>query len=155
MVKIRRKKRGVTQTLQHLPSLRKTAIRMFEEGKITGERKQYIDSHIEEWVTDSKHTLFSLGVHISIAFVRFTILPFPLMGSTLRGLWTTGCRIYYTLKRDLHKKHIHSFTVLFVSLIPFLGYFAYTIPLKKECEYLAYLYAEHISYHLYDKPLEV
>lgn len=128
---------------------------MSEEGKISTERKVYINSHLEEWVADSKYILLNLGVHIGMGFVRFTVIPLPLpIGSTLRVLWVMGNRMYCNLRWDMHRKRIHSFSVLFFAAIPFLGYFAYTIPLKKKSEYLTYLYAQHISYRLYNKTLE-
>ena len=155
MTKKHHKKEKVMQSLQHVPSLRETASRMLSEGKISSEKKEYIDSNIEEWVASSKYVLLNLGVHIGMGFVRFTALPFPLpIGSTLRVLWVIGCRMYCNIKWDMHKKRVHSLLVLAFSAIPFLGYFAYTIPLKKKSEYLAYLYAEHVSYMLYDKTVE-
>ncbi len=90
-----------------------------------------------------------------MALIRFTAIPLPLpVGSTLRVLWVMGNRMYCNLKWDMPKKRIHSLAVLFFAAIPFLGYFAYTIPLKNKSEYLTYLYAQHISYMLYNKTLE-
>ena len=149
------KTKRIIQDLQHVPSLRQTAERMLAEGRISKTRKDHIDSNLEEWVNDSKYILLNLGVHIGLGFVRFTALPFPLpIGSTLRGLWVMGNRMYCNLKWDMHKKKIHSLIVLFFAIIPFLGYFAYTIPLKKKSEYLTYLYGQHISYMMYDRTLE-
>ena len=153
--KTKKSKKKVIQSLQHLPSLRETLARMTAEGKIRKEKEEYIDSNLEEWVADSKYILLNLGIHIGIGFVRFTAMPFPLpIGSTLRALWVMANRMYCNLRLDWHRKKIHSLPVLFFALIPFLGYFAYTIPLKKKSEYLTYLYAQHISYMLYDVTME-
>lgn len=137
-----------------MPSLRKTLARMFVDGKISAKKRDHIEKYLEEWVADSKYILFNLGVHIGIGFVRFTALPVPLLGSISRFLWVLGNRVWFFLKGETRHKEIHTLLVLFFSFIPFLGYFAYTIPLKKKSEYLAYLYAEHISYMLYNKTFE-
>ena len=128
---------------------------MLAESKISQERERYINSHLEEWVADSKYILLNLGVHLAMGFFRFTALPFPLpIGSTVRPIWVMANRMYCNLRLDWHRKRVHSIPVLLFSIIPFVGYFAYTIPLKKKSEYLTYLYAEHISYMLWEKTLE-
>ncbi len=148
-------KKKIIKDLQHVPSLRETLARMVAEGRIDKAKEEYINSCLEEWVEDSKYVLLNLGIHISIGLVRFTVIPIPLpIGSIFRALWVAVNRIYYIIKRDAHKRRIHSTIVFFFAAIPFLGYFAYTIPLKERSEYLTYLYAEHISYSLYNKTLE-
>jgi len=148
-------RKKIIQNLHHIPSLQATIARMLKEGKISKEREAYISSHLEEWVADSKYVLLNLGVHIGMGFVRFTSIPLPLpIGSMMRVIWVIGNRIYCGLKRDIHKKRIHSLPVLFFAAIPFLGYFAYTIPLKRKSEYLTYLYTQHVSYMLYNKTFE-
>ncbi len=153
--KPKRSKKKIIQSLHHVPSLRETVARMSADGKISKEREDYINSHLDEWVTDSKYILLNLGVHLGMGFVRFTATPFPLpIGSTIRPLWVMGCRMYCNLRLDWHHKKVHSIAVLLFSIIPFLGYLAYTIPLRKKSEYLTYLYAEHISYMMYDVTFE-
>jgi hypothetical protein len=148
-------KRKIIDSLHHLPSLRETVERMYSDGKLNKDRQEYVNMYLEEWMADSKYILFNLGVHIGIGFIRFTALPFPVpIGTVLRPIWVAGNRIHCDLRWDMQRKKIHSLTVFFFSMIPFLGYFAYTIPLKKKSEYLAYLYAQHITYGLYNKTLE-
>ena len=154
--KPKKSKKKIIQSLHHVPSLQETIARMSAEGKLSKEREDYIHQHLEEWVADSKYILFNLAVHIVMGFFRFTALPFPLpIGSTLRPLWVMANRMYCNLRLDWHRKRVHSLFVLVFSIIPFIGYFAYTIPLRKKSEYLTYLYAEHISYMLWEKTLEV
>lgn len=148
-------KKEILRDLLHIPSLEKTITRMVTDGRLSEEREAYIKSNLKEWVEDSRYILFNLGIHISIGFVRFTVFPFPLpIGSTLRPLWVMANRMYCNLKWDMRRKAVHSILVLLFSIIPFVGYFAYTIPLKKKSEYLTYLYAQHISYLIYDSVLE-
>jgi hypothetical protein len=151
----KKSKKEIIQSLHHLPSLQETITRMSREDKLTKEKEDYIRANLEKWVVDSKYILFNLGVHIALGFVRFTFVPFPLpIGSTLRAIWVMANRMYCNIRLDWHRKRVHSLFVLGFAIIPFLGYFAYTIPLKKKSEYLTYLYAQHISYHLYDKTVE-
>lgn len=153
--KFKEKGKKIVHNLHHLPSLQKTVERMVSDGRIDKDRAEHIESNLEEWVSDSKYILLNLSVHIGMGFVRFMAIPLPLpVGSTLRVLWVIANRIYCDIKWDMRKKRIHSLLVLFFAAIPFLGYFAYTIPLKNKSEYLTYLYAQHISYMLYDRPLE-
>lgn len=148
-------KQRIIQSLHHVPSLQETIARMSAEKKIPQDKAAYINSNLKEWVSDSKYILLNLSVHIGMGFIRFSAIPLPLpIGSTLRVLWVMANRMYCNLRWDMRRKRIHSLSVLFFAAIPFLGYFAYTIPLKRKSEYLTYLYAQHISYMLYDKTLE-
>ncbi|MBL7071810.1 MAG: hypothetical protein ISS26_06550 [Candidatus Omnitrophica bacterium] len=148
-------KKRLIQELHHIPSLHETIVRMALEGRLSKEREEHVRIHLEEWVTDSKYILLNLGIHMTMGLVRFTAFPFPLpIGSTLRPIWVMANRMYCNIIWDMRRKSVHSMTVLLFSIIPFLGYFAYTIPLRKKSEYLAYLYAQHISYMFYDKNLE-
>ena len=145
----------IIKSLHHVPSLRETVARMYAEGRLNKDREEYINMYLEEWVADSKYILFNLGVHIGIGFVRFTVLPFPIpIGTILRPVWVAANRIYCNLRWDMQRKKIHSLPVFWFSMIPFVGYFAYTTPLRQKSEYLPYLYAEHISYGLYNKTIE-
>jgi len=153
--KSKKSKREAIKSLHHVPSLQETIARLSADKKINKEREDYINSHLEGWVADSKYILFNLGVHLAMGVVRFTATPFPLpIGSTIRPLWVMACRMYCNLRWDMNRKRVHSIPVLLFSIIPFLGYFAYTIPLKKKSEYLTYLYVQHIAYMMYDKTFE-
>lgn len=136
-----------------MPNLQETVARMSAEGIITKEREAHINLHLDGWVKNSRYTLLNLGTHMSIGFVRFSI-PFLPVGSVLRVLWTSGNMVFYSLARNRERREIHSFPVLLLAAVPFFGYFAYTIPLKKKNEYLAYLYSQHISYKMHGKALE-
>jgi len=152
---VKKSTKKLLDQLHHIPSLQETINRLASEGKLSRERQEYIRNHLQEWVADSKYILLNLAIHLSIGLFRFTALPFPLpIGSTLRGIWVMANRMYCNLRWDMHRKRVHSIPVLLFALIPFLGYFAYTIPLKKKSEYLAYLYAQHISYLMYDESFE-
>jgi len=151
----KKSKKKIIEHLHHIPSLQETIVRMALDGRLSKEREEHIRTHLEEWVADSKYILLNLGVHMTMGLVRFTAFPIPLpIGSTIRAIWVMGNRMYCNIVWDMRRKRVHSMVVLLFSIIPFLGYFAYTIPLKKKSEYLAYLYAQHISYMMYGKNLE-
>ena len=79
------------------------------------------------------------------AVFAYDIIPLP-VGTLSRFLWVIGNRIFFEVKRDREKIKIHSVPVLLVSLIPFVGYFAYTLPLKKYNEDFAYVFANQVTY---------
>ena len=120
--------------------------RLILDGCLSPERGSSIKENLSTTIKQSKYILFNLGAHMSIGAVfAFDIIPLP-MGTISRVLWVMGNRIYVEFKRDKEKRKIHSFPVLLVSLIPMIGYFAYTLPLKKYNEDLAYVYANQITY---------
>ncbi len=120
--------------------------RLIMDGGLSIEKGALIKAQLPTTISQSKYILFNLGVHLSLGAVfAYDIIPLP-VGSISRFLWVLGNRILFEFKRDREKKRIHSFNVLLVSLIPYVGYFAYTLPLKKYSEDLAYVYANQITY---------
>lgn len=144
----------IIKDLHHVPGLQQTSARMLSDGRITAAEEAHINSNLAAWASDSKYILFNLGAHISIGLVRFTAIPIPFMGSILRVLWVIANRLYCDIRWDMRRKKIHSLAVFAFAAIPFLGYFAYTVPLKEKSEYLTYLYIQHISYMLYNMTIE-
>ena len=100
---------------------------------------------LEETVHDSAYVLGHLGAHLGIAAIRvgFPLLP---IGSLGRSLWVLGSRLVETLRGRPERAHVHSVTVFVVALIPFVGYCAYVVALRRVSEDAAYLYLNHVSY---------
>ena len=120
--------------------------RLIMDGSLTQEKGSLIKDNLSTTINQSKYILFNLGAHMSIGAVfAYDIIPLPI-GTISRFLWVMGNRIFFEFKRDREKIKIHSLSVLLVSLIPFVGYFAYTLPLKKYNEDVAYVYANQITY---------
>ena len=120
--------------------------RLVTDGGLTPEKGALIKYNLSTTINQSKYILFNLGAHMSIGAVfAYDIIPLPL-GTISRFLWVIGNRIFFEVKRDREKSKIHSLPVLLVSLIPLVGYFAYTLPLKKYNEDVAYVYANQITY---------
>lgn len=120
--------------------------RLIADGCLSPERGSLLKENLSTTINQSKYILFNLGVHLSIGAVfAYDIIPLPL-GTISRVLWVLGNRIFFEFKRDTEKRKIHSLPVLLVSAIPWVGYFAYTLPLKKYNEDVAYVYANQITY---------
>ncbi|MBM3155324.1 MAG: hypothetical protein FJ008_08360, partial [Chloroflexi bacterium] len=127
-------------------SIESTVNRLLDDKLIPPERADLLKRNLPDTIRQSRYILLNLGAHMAIgAIFSFDIVPLPL-GTISRVLWVAGNRIYSEVKRDDEKKKVHSVAVLIVTAIPWIGYFAYTIPLKKVNEDAAYLYANHITY---------
>lgn len=132
----------------------KTIERLVEEGHLTKERASVLKNSLPDKIKKSEYVLYNLAVHLGIqAIFAFDLIPIPI-GTISRFSWVLGNRVYYTIKGDKEKKDIHSGKVLLVSAIPFVGWIAYTIPLKQVSEDLCYVYANHITYLRKNKSLE-
>jgi len=142
--------RGKFEDFRHLftdrDSIESTVNRLVDDKLLAPEKSELLKQNLSDTIGQSRYILLNLGAHMAIgAIFSFDIVPLPL-GTISRILWVAGNRIYSEVKRDDRKKKIHSATVLLVTAIPWIGYFAYTIPLKKVNEDAAYLYANHITY---------
>jgi len=127
-------------------NIESTVNRLLVDKLISPDRADLLKRNLSDTLRQSKYILLNLGAHMAIgAIFSFDIVPLPL-GTISRVLWVAGNRIYSEVKRDDEKKKVHSLAVLIVSAIPWIGYFAYTLPLKKVNEDAAYLFANHITY---------
>jgi len=123
-----------------------TIERLVAESRLTRDDAERLRAELPEVLARSENVLFNLAVHFSIgALFAFDIIPLPL-GTISRCVWVIGSRAYYEIRRDARRK-IHSIGVLGISAIPWLGYFAYLLPLKRVNEDAAYLFANHVTYH--------
>ena len=127
-------------------SIESTVNRLVDDKLVPPYKGDLLKRNLSDTIRQSRYILLNLGAHMAIGAVfSFDIVPLPL-GTISRVLWVAGNRIYSEVKRDDEKKKVHSVTVLIVSAIPWIGYFAYTVPLKKVNEDAAFLYANHITY---------
>jgi hypothetical protein len=61
----------------------------------------------------------------------------------------------YEAARGLQERAaIHSFKVVLIAAIPWLGYGAYLLPLRRESAELTWLLAHHLSYRLHGTSFE-
>jgi len=134
--------------------VRLTIDRLVAENYLSREKGDATKETLPEAIKKSEYILFNLAVHMACGAVfAFDLIPLP-MGTISRDLWVIGNRFYYELRRDVEKKRVHSLPVLGISTIPWLGYFAYLLPLKKTSEDLTYVYANHVTYARKDVSLE-
>ena len=123
-----------------------TVSRLVDEKLIPPDKGDFLKRNLSDTIGKSRYILLNLGAHMTIgAIFSFDIIPLP-MGTISRVLWVLGNRIHSEVKRDSEKRKVHSVSVLIVSAVPWIGYFAYTLPLKRVNEDAAYLYANHITY---------
>ncbi|MDY6965181.1 MAG: hypothetical protein SVM80_04320 [Halobacteriota archaeon] len=131
-----------------------TIEKLVQEGYLPPERGMALKESLPDIIERSEYVLFNLGAHISIGLIfAFDLIPLPL-GTISRDIWVIGNRLYYEVRMNNEKKKFHSFKVLVVSTIPFVGYFSYTLALKEVNEDATYLYANHVSYLLRGTSLE-
>jgi hypothetical protein len=128
-----------------MQALLRTLDRLEKEGDLSSARAAGMRAVLAETVRDSAYVVGHLGAHLGIAALRVW-LPLLPIGSIGRSLWVLGSRLVETARGRLDRARVHSLTVFLVALIPFLGYCAYVVALRRVNEDAAYLYANHISY---------
>ncbi len=147
---------GSIRTFQHKlhdeAALRDTVRRLVEAQLVSEVRAETLQNTLVEVTTTTSYILRHLAVHLGVGASK-AILPLPI-GSLLRGSWTAGSRLVETARRSPHA-NVHSLPVFLVACVPFFGYLAYVIALRRHDPEAAFLYANHISYLRYDAPLEV
>jgi len=137
------------------PQLRATIDRLQSEGELSPADAERLRAALPEVVAQSGYILRHLGAHLTIGVIfAFDVVPLPL-GSLARGVWVLSSRLYEQVRGTRDRARVHSLTVLGVSLVPFVGYFAYLIPLRTANAEAAFLYANHVSYRRSGQSLSV
>jgi hypothetical protein len=96
---------------------------------------------LEEQFAESRYVLKNLGVHLSIGVVfAFDVVPLPL-GTIARVGWVGFARLLETVRGNWEKAKVHSLGVFLIAAIPFFGYAAYLLPLRRDSRELAYTMA--------------
>ena len=120
--------------------------RLEADERISGERARLLRQELPAAVESSAYVIRHLSVHLGLgAFFAFDFIPLPL-GTISRVLWVIGNRIYESVRGRGERARVHSFGVLLFAAIPFLGYFAYLLPLRRRSQLAAFICANHISY---------
>jgi hypothetical protein len=140
--------------LLQTPGFERTLTRLDADGVLTREEAASLHAALPELLAESGYVLRHLGAHAAIASVfLLDVIPLPL-GTLSRVLWVAGSRAYETLFGTPERARIHSLLVLGIAAIPGLGYAAYLLPLRRQNERAAFLFASHMSYALFDAPSE-
>jgi len=129
-----------------------TIMRLVASGELEEVIGAELQNKLPEIANDCGYVLRHLSAHFGIGALR-SILFFLPLGSLLRASWVVLSRLVETLRGKPDRARIHSFRVFLIAAIPFAGYFAYLVPLRREHPQAAYLYANHIAYLRYDASL--
>ena len=136
------------------PGVERSLVRLGDDGLLSKEEVVALHEELPRLLAESGYVLRHLGAHAAIASIfLFDIVPLPL-GTACRVLWVAGSRAWETLFGTPERAHVHSLPVFLVAAIPGLGYAAYLIPLRRQNETAAFLFANHISYALFDATTE-
>jgi hypothetical protein len=134
--------------------LERTIDRLGDDGLVTAAEAVGLRAELPRLLAESGYVLKHLSAHAAIGGV-FLLDPTPLpLGTVCRVLWVAGSRVWETLRGSPERARVHSLTVFLLAAIPAFGYAAYLLPLRRENETAAFLFANHISYALFDAPTE-
>jgi hypothetical protein len=132
--------------------LARTIDRLRAEGLLGDEQSLRLREELPHALAGSRYVLRHLTAHAAIGTV-FLLDPTPLpLGTLCRVGWVAGNRVLEALFGSPERARIHSLAVLLVAALPVLGYAAYLLPLRRESEATAFLFANHVSYALFDAP---
>lgn len=122
-------------------------------GEIDAARAARLRSLLAGGTTKINYILRHLAAHLAIAAGRWTVPLLP-VGSLLRGGWVAFSRTAETVRRRPDHARVHSLEIFLVSCLPFAGYLAYVVALRRHDPDIAVLYANHISLLRYGRHLE-
>lgn len=132
----------------------RTIERLGGDGLVTEEEARALREELPHLLAESGYVLRHLGAHAAIGSI-FLLDPTPLpLGTACRVLWVAGSRVWETLLGSPERARVHSLPVFLIAAIPALGYAAYLLPLRRQSETAAFLFANHVSYALFDAPTE-
>jgi hypothetical protein len=132
--------------------LARTLERLRADGILGDEQSRELGEELSRALAGSRYVLGHLAAHAALGTV-FLLDPTPLpLGTVSRLGWVVGNRCYESLLGTPERARVHSLEVLLVAALPVLGYAAYLLPLRRESEGTAFLFANHVSYALFDAP---
>ncbi|NQX87107.1 MAG: hypothetical protein HRT77_00430 [Halioglobus sp.] len=128
-------------------SLYRSVERMHTEHIISAGEEREIAGQIKSDLEGAGYILKHLGGHLAIGGFRYlTMIPLPI-GSMVRPLWVVAWRVIESLRGNKARAAVHSLPVFLFSVLPFLGYSAYMIALRRSNERFAFVLANHLCYH--------
>lgn len=146
--------RAVSTATASMDRLLETISRLRSDGELSAEEAERLSRQVSHAAEESRYILRHLAAHLSVGVVfSFDLLPLP-MGTLSRGTWVIANRIYECWCGRWDRAGVHSLAVLGVALIPFVGYFAYLLPLRSRSAETAFVYANQISYARHGRSLE-
>ena len=123
--------------------LQATVADLLEGGWISEEQARQLAAQINGQLQSSEYVLRHLSAHIGIGVIfAFDVIPLPL-GTLGRISWVAGARLVETLRGRFAQARVHSLSVFLVAIIPWFGYAAYLLPLRRDARELAFVLANH------------
>ncbi len=124
-------------------SLEQTLQRLRADGEISEEQSAFLRATLRKQLDGSRYVLGHLGAHFAIGAVfAFDLIPIPL-GTIARVCWVAGSRLVESVRGNRERAKVHSAGVLVIAAVPWLGYAAYLLPLRRESSELAFVLANH------------
>jgi hypothetical protein len=128
-------------SLPSLPELERTIGELQADEMISEAQALQLRECLEEQLAGSGYVLKNLAVHLSIGVVfAFDVVPLPL-GTIGRVGWVTFARLVETVRGNPEKARVHSPGVFLIAVIPWFGYAAYLLPLRRDSKELAFVIA--------------
>lgn len=125
-------------------ALRATLNRLVEDDALPAHLATQVRASIDGQLDASRYVLKHLGAHLAIGVVfAFDMFPLPL-GTIARVSWVAGSRVVETLRRNRARAKVHSVGVLVIAAVPWVGYAAYLLPLRRRSGELAFVLANHM-----------
>ena len=123
--------------------LRETIEYLQQRQLVTARQADRLRDSLAAELEAAGYILKNLGAHLSIGVVfAFDVVPLPL-GTIGRVGWVAGARIVETLRNRPQRARIHSMGVFLIAAIPWFGYAAYLLPLRRQSGELAFVIANH------------
>jgi hypothetical protein len=127
--------------LVDLDSRAGTLRRLLADGEITEHQVAFLRSTLPAQLDGSRYVLGHLGAHLAIGAVfAFDLVPLPL-GTIARVSWVAGSRGVESVRGNRERAKVHSLGVLVIAAVPWVGYAAYLLPLRRESSELAFVLA--------------
>ena len=124
-------------------ALQATVERLVANGELSAECAVFVRDAVPAQLHTSRYVLRHLGAHLAIgAIFAFDLVPLPL-GTIARVSWVAGSRLIESARRNHERARIHSLRVFLVAAIPWFGYVAYLIALRRHSPELAFVLANH------------
>jgi hypothetical protein len=139
---------SLRQTIQEAQSgvidesaLQITLDRLVVDGEISAEHSVALRHVIPGQLRTARYVLGHLGAHLGIGVIfAFDLVPLPL-GTIARVSWVAGNRLVEVVRGNRTRARIHSIGVLLIAAIPWFGYAAYLLPLRRHSPELAFVLA--------------
>ena len=124
---------GLAQTLQ----------RLVDEGNLSPTRADEFQASLPLQLERGAYVLRHLGAHLGIGVIfAFDVVPLPL-GTLSRIAWVGGNRLLEEVRGHRDRARVHSLGAFLIAAIPWFGYAAYLLPLRRESPELAFVLANH------------